>query len=73
MSAYKINKDDWENWSHKVLGDLDELNKNYKELREELSNVKTDIAVLKVKAALWIGGASLTFTVVVNVAARVLL
>jgi len=73
MSEYKIDKHNWENWSHKVLGDLDELNKNYKELRQELSDVKTDIAVLKVKAALWIGGASLAFTVIANVTIKVLL
>jgi len=54
--------DGWQKWSKFVLEELKRLNKNYEELtkkvNDELTELKTEVAILKVKAGIWglIGG-----------------
>lgn len=43
----------WGEWSNKVLTDLEDFKQDIKELYEEIGNLKTDIAVIKAKAAIW--------------------
>jgi hypothetical protein len=45
----------WNEWAHRVLGDLERLEDQQKEIFNTLKCIAVDIAVLKTKAAL-IGG-----------------
>lgn len=45
--------DGWNEWSRYVLRELERLNDCYEGVRQELSEIKTEIAMLKVKAGVW--------------------
>ena len=45
----------WNEWAHRVLGDIEKIEKNQKEIFDSLTKLAIDIAVLKTKAAM-IGG-----------------
>jgi hypothetical protein len=47
------NQNGWNEWSRHVLKELERLNTNYENLQEEISLVKIEIAMLKVKAGVW--------------------
>ena len=43
----------WNEWSKHVLAELRRLNTCMEKIETEMSNLRSDIAVLKVKAGLW--------------------
>jgi hypothetical protein len=45
----------WEEWSNHVLLQLQDLNQSSRDMAKELGALKTEIALLKVKASLWGG------------------
>ena len=50
--------DDWEQWSKHVLEELKRLSESYEKVSEIVTNLREDIATLKVKSGIWgaIGG-----------------
>jgi hypothetical protein len=44
---------DWNEWRKLVLHELETHSSDLKEIRENVSKVKTEIAMLKVKSGLW--------------------
>lgn len=54
----KYNQNGWNEWSNKVLGDLKELKASYKELLDDITTLKIEMAIIKTKAAIFgaIGG-----------------
>jgi hypothetical protein len=49
----------WNEWGKHVLRELERLNDCYDDLKTDVSNVRIEIAMLKIKAGVWglIGGA----------------
>lgn len=47
------NKNGWNEWSNKVLGDLEELKQLYKEITNDITELKIQLAIIKTKAALY--------------------
>lgn len=54
----KINNESWESYSRLVLTKLDEHEDVLQDISKELTNIRVDIGMLKVKSGLWglIGG-----------------
>lgn len=47
------NKNGWNEWSNKVLGDLKDLKQLYKELANDITELKIQLAIIKTKAAIY--------------------
>lgn len=56
------NKNGWNEWSNKVLGDLKDLKETYKEILRDIKNLEIEMAIIKTKAAIYgaLGGAITT-------------
>jgi hypothetical protein len=48
-------KDGWSEWAHRVLGDIERIDRQNKDILLEISALRIDVAILKTKAA-FIGG-----------------
>jgi len=53
----------WNEWSRHVLSELERLSENYEKMNEKLGTIKSEIAMLKVKAGVWGGIAGVLFVV----------
>lgn len=49
----KNNNSEWRPWSKHVLKELDRLSRGHNEITHQLTDIKTDLASLKVKASAW--------------------
>lgn len=43
----------WNEWSRYVLKELERLNDCYESMRKDMTDMKTDLTMLKVKAGVW--------------------
>jgi len=47
------NNDGWHEWSRYILKELARLSDCYEDLRQDVGEIKTEIAALKVKSTVW--------------------
>lgn len=70
----RSNSDNWEAWGNHVLTEMERMNKEIIHTRQEMTNIKIEIAMLKTKSSTWgavagiIGGslASILATILVK-------
>jgi uncharacterized membrane-anchored protein len=63
------NNNNWNEWSNKVLSDLDQYNQDIQNLYEKINELKIELAVMKAKAAVWgaIGGVCISAVISIGV------
>ena len=59
-------QDGWDEWGKHVLLKLERLGDCYESLREEITQIKVDLAGLKIKAGLW-GAAAASVPVIIGI------
>ena len=57
---------DWNQWSKHVLLELERLHKGQEDLKKQVSEVISDLRLLKFQAAMWGSGAGIIITIIVQ-------
>jgi hypothetical protein len=69
IAMEKVEHDGWGEWRRHVLIEMEEHSKSLKEIRTAMSQMKTDVALLKYKSSVWgASGAGIVLLVYMGIA-----
>jgi len=67
------NRYNWAYWAERVLGDIEDLAKDIKELKQKNEKLNIDLVVLKTKMYLIVAAISIIITITSNVLVKILI